>query len=364
VLAAALAGIGGCAIATGGFVTPSNARPFFVAGYHPYWADDHWDAYPRDLLDELYYFEVEVAADGSFLDRHGWPDAWSGLIEDARSHGVQMTPTISMHDASAFEALFRAPDSVERLVSSIESLLTETPGLAGIHLDFEVFQPVELAARDGFTAFVARLRARLRGLDPELSLSIFTMAFDDDDAYDERSLSELADYLVVQGYDYHGMESDSAGPVAPVLGWGRLNWSFVVDRFEAMGVPARKIVMAVPMYGYEWPVASEDAGAPTVGAGVAVPLDAPADVRPELPRAADRMARHGAMRDERSGAPYWVYRDGERWYQGWAEDVRSLDLKYRFVRSRGLGGIAIFPIAYADTEHWDALRRALEGSTR
>jgi spore germination protein YaaH len=359
----ALAGIGGCALATATLVTPSNARPFFVAGYHPYWAGRHWDGYPRDLLDELYFFELEAASDGSFLDRHGWPGQWTALIADAAEADVQLTPTVSMHDPEAFQALFRDPDSVERLVSGIESLLAETPGLAGIHLDFEVFQPVDLTVRDGFTSFVARLRGRLRTVDPSLSLSIFTLAFDDDDVYDERSLAELADYLVVQGYDYHHMASDSAGPVGPVVGWGRLNWSFVVDRFEALGVPPGRLVMTVPMYGYEWPVASDEVGARTAGAGVAVPLTAPEGVRPELPRAADRISRHGARRDERSGVPYWVFRDGAQWYQGWAEDARSLSLKYDFVRERGLGGVAIFPIAYADAEHWDALRRALESTT-
>ena len=311
------------------------------------------------MLDELYFFELEAASDGTFQDRHGWPDRWSGLIADAFEHGIQLTPTVSMHDADGFAVLFRDPESVERLVLGIESLLAENPGLAGVHLDFEVFQPVDLTVRDGFTAFVARLRSRLRALDPGLSLSIFTLAFDDDDAYDERSLAELADYLVVQGYDYHHAASDSAGPVGPVRGWGRLNWGYVVDRFEALGVPPRRLVMAVPMYGYEWPVVSDDVGAPTEGVGVAVPLTAPPEVRPELPRVADRLALHGVRRDEASGAPYWVFREGGQWYQGWAEDVRSLSLKYDFVRERGLGGVALFPIAYADAEQWDALRRAV-----
>jgi spore germination protein YaaH len=201
-------------------VTPGSARPFFVAGYHPYWAGEHWDGYPRALVDELYFFEIEAAGDGGFLDRHGWPNAWTELIADAADWDVQLTPTVSMHDPVAFQALFRDPGSVERLVAGIMSLFTETPGLAGIHLDFEVFEPIDLAARDGFTSFVARLRARMRALDPEPALSIFTPAFDDDDAYDERSLGTLADYLVVQGYDYHSMASDSAGPVGAVEGWG------------------------------------------------------------------------------------------------------------------------------------------------
>ncbi|NIS29473.1 MAG: hypothetical protein GWN07_04795, partial [Actinobacteria bacterium] len=174
-----------CGGARSPFVTPVTASGVFLAGYHPYWAGASWQAYPEGLLDEIYFFELEVAADGSFLDRHGWPDEWRAMIEASLGGGTQVTPTVSMHDPTAFEALFVDPAAIGRLVDGVEGLLVETPGLAGVHLDFEVFQPVGLAARDGFTAFVGRLRDRIKRLDPGLSLSVFTLAFDDDDAYNE-----------------------------------------------------------------------------------------------------------------------------------------------------------------------------------
>ena len=151
------------------FVTPTTSGRFFVAGYHPYWAGDAWTGYPSDALTELFFFELEASGNGSFLDRHGWPGEWLPMVEDALEAGVQVTPTISMHDATAFEELFSDVVAVDRVVGNIPSLLTATPGLAGVHLDFEVFRPVERAARDGFTAFVARLEAQMEALDPRLS---------------------------------------------------------------------------------------------------------------------------------------------------------------------------------------------------
>mgnify|MGYP001799100025 CR=1 FL=1 len=53
------------------------------------------------------------------------------------------------------------------------------------------------------------------------------------------------------------------------------------------------------------------------------------------------------QRDPVSGSPYYAYRDAEgQWRQGWYEDIVSLTEKYEFVKSKGLGGVAVFPLGY------------------
>ena len=343
-------------------VTPTNLDRPFLSGYHAYWAEDAWKDHPLDALDELFFFEVEVAADGHVLDTHGWPDGWRALVDRAVEEGVQVVPTVSMHDARAFEALFSDARRTERLVETLLDLIVSSPEISGLHLDMEVFQPVPLDVRDGYTAFVARLAEAMRSRHPRLSLSVFVLAFDDDDAYNERALGQIADFVVVQGYDYHSRGSANAGPVAAVAGWGRLNWETVLRRFDELGVPRDKMVMGVPLYGYEWPVHSSEPGAKTRGPGVIVPLTAPEGVRPELPRALSRAQEHGTHRDAVSGSPYYVYRTDEGWWQGWYEDEESLRRKYAFVQENGLGGIALFPLAYGTEALWEQIRRTFARS--
>jgi spore germination protein YaaH len=309
-------------------------------------------------LDRLYFFEVEAGGDGGLSDPHGWPGQWLPLLRRAQESGVDVVPTISMHDAGAFADLFASPERVGRLVDQALALLAATPGLGGLHLDFEVFSPVDQEVRDGYTAFVARLRRSMLEIDPGYILSAFALAFDDDDVYAERALAEVTDYLVVQGYDFHSAGEASAGPVAAVTGWGRLNWETVIDRFVGLGVPARQIVMAVPMYGYQWPTETDRPGSPTRGRAVEVLLAPPAGVLPELPRALEAVQRHGLRRDVESGTPYYAFQDSSGWNQGWFEDAESLRAKYDLVRARGLGGVAIFPLAYGDAPLWDDLREA------
>ncbi len=335
---------------------PTNSPTPFVAGYHVYWAEEAWTEYPFDILDELYFFELEADADGGFLDRHGWSTRWREMTTQARAAGVQVTPTVSMHDADAFRTLFPDAERVERLVQNVVGLLDASPDVAGIHLDFEVFETVEPDVRDGFTAFVVALAAEMRARHPTKALSVFAMAFDDDDVYNERVLGRVADYLVVQGYDYHSAGSSNAGPVAGLAGWGRLNWDTVLDRFRVFGVPAGKIVMSVPLYGYEWPVESDALGATTRGVGVTIPYAAPREMVGGAPSARDEAARHGAERDEQSRSPWYRYLASDGWRQGWYDDAESLREKYDFARSRGLGGIALFPLAYGDPDIWEGLR--------
>jgi spore germination protein YaaH len=351
--------VSGCATtARPSAVTPTSGDRFFVAGYHAYWAGDAWTAYPWDALDELYFFETEAGADGGVADSRGWPDRWGPLVERARAEGVRVVLTVSLHDAAAFGELFAQPDRISRLVDEVVALLRATPSLGGVHLDFEVFEPVETRVRDGFTAFVAQLDRQMAEADPALSLSAFTLAFDDDDVYDERALSEIADYLIVQGYDFHSSAETRAGPVGALEGWDRLNWRTVLERFLGFGVPPRKIVMAVPLYGYQWPVTTDAPGADTRGVAVTIPLAAPDDVLPELPRAFVQGERHGIRRDPVSGSPYYAFQDSTGWHQGWFEDAESLRAKYAFVRENGLGGVALFPLAYGSADLWPDLRAA------
>jgi len=345
-----------------GPLTPTAGDRFFVSGYHAYWTGASWDAYPWDALDEIYFFEIDVRSDGSLADPHGWPDDWSELRRRARESGVSLVPTISQHDPVAFSELFARPDRVERLVEGIITLLAAADDVGGIQLDFEVFEPVQIGVRDGYTAFVARLARAIDELDRSLSLSVFAMAFDDDDVYNERALAEVADFLVVQGYDLHHLTDERAGPLSATRGWGRLNWESVLERFLDLGVPSRKIVMAVPLYGYEWPVTTPEPGAETRGDGLITALAPAPDVVPEMPRARARAAEHGLRRDPASGVPYYAYQDADGWRQGWFDDAESLRAKYAFVRERGLGGVALFPLGYGDRAVWDDLRSAFSSA--
>jgi spore germination protein len=345
----------GCSQAPPTAVSPRPGS-LFVVGYHPYWAGDAWMSYPVEQLQQIFFFEVELDSDGGLADLHGWHAEWPGLQGEMARQGVQVIPTVTLYGDGAFEALFSDPEATGRAVESLLGLLRDSPTVRGLHLDVEVFQPVSRKARDGYTAFTAQLGAAMRRVDPGLGLSVFTLAFDDADAYNERALAASADYLVVQGYDLHNRTDAVAGPVAALKGWGRLNWVSILERYDSLGIPRSRLVMGIPLYGYEWPTVGAEPGAPTRGEGRVTPLEAPESVLPEAPRAWRQAETHGAARDPESGSPYYAFQDADGgWVQGWFEDRESLRAKLDFVRSRGLAGVAFFPMAYGASAIWNDL---------
>lgn len=329
---------------------------FWVMGYHPYWLQNAWESYDFSVLGKIMFFDVTVKADGSLDARNGWPQAWQPLAKRARQARTAVVPTVTILDTGTFVDLFGNPVATQALRRHLVTLVQETP-VEGLHLDFEVFDPVGGYVRRAFTSFVRDLRKDLEAVQPGLYLSVFTLASDHNDAYDEGGLAEHVDYLVVQGYDLHWAGGTVAGPVAPLTGWGQNNWTAIVERYLALGVPRKKIIMSVPYYGYEWPTTTEAVGAATRGGGT-ITSYAPAAVGPS---ARDRARTHGLRRDLASGSPYYAYQDSTGWRQGWFEDAVSLQAKYAFIREQQLGGVAIFPLGYGDPE-LEAILRASFGT--
>ena len=325
---------------------PPASSAFRVVGYHPYWSGDEWRRYDFSLLDAVYFFSLDAGSDGSITETHGWPNDWSELRATAAAAGVPVVPTVAILAADTFRAVFSSQQASDRLVETLVALALE-PGTGGLHLDFEMFDPVDADVRNRVTYVVRSVRERIRGMKPDFTLSAFALANDPAEVFDEAGMASWVDYLVVQGYDFHWIGGDVAGPVAPLEGWNGQNWHGVTDRYLAAGIPKEKILFTVPYYGYEWPAESEEPGARTTGRGIEITY---APVRSDLPSARDRAAEFGKRRDPGSGSPYYVTRDSTGWRQGWFEDAESLSRKYDFVRERGLRGIAVFPMAYGDEQ--------------
>ncbi|MEM1094029.1 MAG: glycosyl hydrolase family 18 protein [Bacteroidota bacterium] len=344
--------------ATSAGVTPSR-RTFNIFGYHAWWMKDAWRDYDFDMLDKVFYFELRVAADGSFEDTYGYPYDWSALRQKARGTRTPYVPTLVMIEApEKFEQLFGNEAAVARLIENTMAMVRASDA-DGLHLDFELFGPVNPLVRDRYTAFVQRLRAELNAYRAGSQLSMFFPAFEHTNAFNEPILAQMMDHVVVQGYDMHWLTAPTAGPISPLTGWNGANWRNIVDRFVAMGVPRSKILMTVAYYGYEWPTETGEVGSATRGQGKAITY-APISAE-RLPNiqtnALDQSARHGLRRDPTSDTPYYAYQGEDGWYQGWFEDEQSLTTKYDFIEQEQLGGIAIFPLGYDRGQLANALQK-------
>ncbi len=325
-----------------------------VIGYHTWWSGASWQRYDFAALDEVYFFSLEVGTDGRIVEDHGWPEDWTEFIATARATETSILTSVTILDSATYSSVFSSPAATDTLLAELIRIGLD-PAADGVHLDFEMFDPVSPGERSALTDLVVRLREALDATRPGTQITMYSLAEDPADAMDERALSGSLDRFIVQAYDLHWQYGDTAGPVAPVDGWSGRNWRSILGRYDAMGITRDKMFFTVPYFGYEWPTTDFFPGAQTTGPGIVL---AYTDGLEGLPSARERATLHGKLRDESSGSPYYAYRDSVGWRQGWFDDAASVAEKYEFVMREGLAGVAIFPLAYGDGDLLAALSSA------
>lgn len=136
-------------------------------------------------------------------------------------------------------------------------------------------------------------------------------------------------YRNISQYDHKAVAPYTYGPpmaVAPV------NQVRRVVEYALTKIPAAKIRLGIPNYGYDWPLPYERGvtAAKTLGNIEAVDLA----IFYEVPIQFDEVAKSPYFH-------YWQY--GVR-HEVWFEDVRSWQAKFLLVKEYGLGGIAVWQI--------------------
>ena len=114
-----------------------------------------------------------------------------------------------------------------------------------------------------------------------------------------------------------------------------------VLQYAVTAMPAGKILMGIPNYGYDWIVGSSAAATVVSNVG-----------------ANNIAAQNNAQIffDETAKAPYFNYRDSAgRRHEVWFEDARSIQAKLDLVREFGLAGVSFWHIGTYFAQAWEVL---------
>jgi spore germination protein YaaH len=310
-----------------------------VYGWHPAWSGTAYTTYDFPLLKAVSYFGYEVdPGSGKPLHLNQWRE--TQLVNRAHAGACEADLTAACFGRKALATLLQRPASCQTLQDSLISLLLLKDG-DGICLDFE---GLAAAQSEAFADFVEVLADTLHRLQPRRNLTVCLPAGADGKAYPAKRLAAAADRFVLLAYSYKGTRVAETGPVAPLAEVRR----DVEDCIQA-GIPAEKLLLGLPYFGYRWPTNSQDAGIPATGDG-------------ELVKIAKRAEASSGMdfgRDDISGLPYWIAKQGAA--QLWVDDTSSLSAKLQLVQALNLGGVAIWALGYdhGTDAYWDFLKSNL-----
>ena len=301
----------------------------------------------RQVLPYMTYatpFTYGIGADGGLVALRD-----EGILAAAGQYSVlpwmhlsTMTEEGRFSSARA-EALLGSVPRQETLLGQIKEILKEK-GYGGLDVDFEYIRP-ELGA--AYAAFVDRLRRELNSLGCSVLVALAPKTFAGQrgllyEAHDYAALGRAANGVLLMTYEW----GYTAGPPMAVAPLDKVRQ--VVD-YALTEIPAEKLFLGVPVYGYDWPLPFREGV--TRGESVS-PQEALALAR-----------RHGAeiRYDETAQAPWFRYTAaGGREHEVWFEDARSSYAKFRLAAEKGLQGVGLWNLMRPAPQTYLALHGGFE----
>lgn len=209
-------------------------------------------------------------------------------------------------------------------------------GLDGINVDFE-----QLSSDCGphYVEFIRELSIQCRSRGLVLSIANY-VPFNFNDYYRLDIQGQVADYVIIMGYDEHWHGSKDPGSVASI--------SYVsggLDR-TLQEVPANKVVNALPFYTILWKTEGTDV----------------TDEYITMNNEADFMNRAGvtAEWDEETCQNYAEWTSGNATYQIWLEDAESIAVKLNMMATKNIGGVAVWRLGYGTQAAWELINAYLQ----
>lgn len=312
-----------------------------VVAYVPYWDQARGFATVVENAD--------VVTDVSPWWYSVWPDGtvapqWQGAdyvdlatVRQLQARGIRVVPTVANHrdgewESGPIQRVLRDPALQDVHVRSIVELVTNG-GFDGIDIDYE---DLGAADRDRFTSLIQRLVAALGPLGKVVTVDVHPKTDDAGDdprneAQDFAALGAVADELRVMAYDLHNDESE-AGPIAPA------DWVRDVLGYVLSVVPAERVVLGVPLFGYDWKgeraagLTWEEVSAITVANAATV------EEIPDEDESAFRYKAKGATRE------VWFY------------DADNVAGRVDLAREYDVGGVFFWRLGGEDPALWKRLR--------
>jgi spore germination protein YaaH len=212
-----------------------------------------------------------------------------------------------------------------------------TYGLDGINVDIEQLSG---AAADGYIQFIKELSIKCEKNDIVLSVDNYVPTASSA-IYNRSEQAKYADYVIIMGYDEHYSGSEEAGSVAS-LGWVEQG---IKDTLTE--VPAKRVILGIPLYCRVWEVA-EDGSIDSTAYGM---------------NAIQSYLKTNSVNttwDDSLGQYYGEYTKGDKTYKIWVEDETSIEKKLILMGENKLAGGAFWKKGFDSTGIWNFMGKYLK----
>ncbi len=322
-------------------------RPHEVFGFAPYWTLHQSTGFDVQGLTTVAYFSLDVNADGTLLQSGpGWDgyqsQALANLVTRAHAAGDRVVLTVTDFNQQSLDALTSSPSAAGTLAAAVVAAV-EAKNLDGVNLDFE---GVGSADRAGLTALVGTVSAAVHAANPHYQVTMDTYASSAGDPtgfYDIAALAPEVDGFFVMAYDLNLQGAPSA---ASPLTSAMFSDEEALAQYTAV-VPAAKVVLGLPFYGYDWPTTNGTMSAMATGT--------------PTPVAASQVlgGGHPLYWDPVTQTAWTSYQSGSQWHEQFVEDPMSIYLATQLAATYGVDGVGAWALGMDGND--PVMLQALDG---
>jgi spore germination protein YaaH len=274
-------------------------------------------------------------------------------IQAVRSHGVPATITVTDGTrAGGMESILANPTLRSEHAAALVALAVRY-GASGIDLDYEnmaIYANSKPAltepTRAGFDALLQQLATALHARGMILTVDVLSKTAEPGSSpagqvYDYPTIGRIADKVRILTYDQH--YSGTAYPGGPI---SSVAWVQSILNFAVTVIPASKIYMGVPLYGYNWTNNGKTATSVTYAQAIAL------------------QAQYHAVRQwsPADGEPFFTYTDAAHvQHTVWYNDAQALEARLPLIGKYGLGGVAFWSFGQEDPGIFGVMRSYMYG---
>lgn len=268
----------------------------------------------------------------------------SELLSAAAEYGVMPLMHLStLTENGGFSnelasSVLNSDELQQKLISSIINTISEK-GYAGLDIDFEFVLPEDSVL---YAEFIRKIRSRLAPLGKLVYSALAPKTSDDQkgtlyEGHNYSLIGDASDGVLLMTYEW-GYTYGPPMAVAPI------NSVKNVVEYALTRIPANKIFLGIPNYGYDWtlPFIKGSSRARSISNIEAVEL----------------AKRYGKdiLFDEFSQTPHFNYTDENgAEHEVWFEDARSMNAKYKLIEEYNLTGAGFWNLMRPFRSNWSLL---------
>lgn len=288
-------------------------------------------------LSGLFIFSYGFTKEGNLIAPE-LPDEW--MVSLAQSFGTAAILTLTPFGPDGnfnnllISAVVNSSEATDNLIQNLVNTMS-AKGYSGVDIDFEY---ILASDRDAFTGFVQQVAQTMRsyGYQTSVALAPKTSAAQTGLLYEGKdypALGEAADSVLLMTYEW-GYTYGPPMAVAPI------NQVRRVVEYAVTEIPASKINLGIPNYGYDWPL-------PYVrGTTKATTINNVQAIRIAIGQGAQ------IQFDSLAQSPYFTYEQDGIAHEVWFEDVRSLQAKFDLIKEFNLRGCGYWQIMQWFRANW------------